>query len=61
MRFSVLTAVNMSMLVYWVVTPCGLVGRYKRFGGTYCFHLLDAVSTQKTTIDNIWTVTGESV
>jgi hypothetical protein len=22
-----------------VVTPCGLVGRYRRFGGTYCLHL----------------------
>jgi hypothetical protein len=24
----------MSMLVFWVVTPCGLVGRYQRFGET---------------------------
>jgi hypothetical protein len=24
------------MLVFWVATPCGLVGRYQRFGGTYC-------------------------
>jgi hypothetical protein len=23
----------------WVVTPCGLTGRYKRFGGIYCLHL----------------------
>jgi hypothetical protein len=22
-----------------VLTPCGLVGRYQRFGGTYCLHL----------------------
>jgi hypothetical protein len=28
MRFEVLTAVKMWMLVFWVVTPCGLVGRY---------------------------------
>jgi hypothetical protein len=27
-----------SMLVFWVVTPCGLVGRYQRVGGTYCLH-----------------------
>jgi hypothetical protein len=27
-RFEALTAVKMSMLVFWVVTPCGLVGRY---------------------------------
>jgi hypothetical protein len=25
----------MSMLVFWVVTPCGLVDRYQRFGETY--------------------------
>jgi hypothetical protein len=33
-RFEVLTAVKMSMLFFWVVTPCGLVGRYQRFGET---------------------------
>jgi hypothetical protein len=27
LRFEVLTAVKMSILVFWVVTPCGLVGR----------------------------------
>jgi hypothetical protein len=26
------------MLVFWVVTPCELLGRYQRFGGTYCLH-----------------------
>jgi hypothetical protein len=40
-RSEVLTAVKMSMLVFWVVKLCGLIGRYERFGGTYCFHLLD--------------------
>jgi hypothetical protein len=39
-RFEVLTAVKMSMLVFWVVTPCGLVRRYQRFGETYCLQLL---------------------
>jgi hypothetical protein len=29
----------MSLLVFWVVIPCGLVGGYQRFGGTYCYHL----------------------
>jgi hypothetical protein len=29
----------MSMSVFWVVTPCILVGRYQRFGGTYCLYL----------------------
>jgi hypothetical protein len=30
--FEVLTAAKMSMLVFWVVTPFGLVGRYQSFG-----------------------------
>jgi hypothetical protein len=59
MRFEVLTAVKMSMLLFWIVTPCGLVGRYQGFGGTYCFHLQGwylpagphGISTQKTKID----------
>jgi hypothetical protein len=38
-RFAVLTAVKMSMLVFWVVTPCGLVCKYQPAGGTYCLHL----------------------
>jgi hypothetical protein len=29
----------MSMLDFGVVTPCGLVGKYQRFGVTYCVHL----------------------
>jgi hypothetical protein len=32
---------GMVLLVFWVVTPCGFVGRYKRFGGTYFLHLQD--------------------
>jgi hypothetical protein len=35
-RFEVLTAVK--MLIFWVVTPCGTVGRYQRFRGTYRLH-----------------------
>jgi hypothetical protein len=38
-RFEVLTVVKMTMLFFWVVTPCRLVGRYQRFGGTCCLHL----------------------
>jgi hypothetical protein len=36
MRFEILAAMKMLMLVFWETTPRGLVGRYKRFGGTYC-------------------------
>jgi hypothetical protein len=39
MMFEVLTAVKMSLLFFWVVAPRVLVGRYQRFGGTYCVHL----------------------
>jgi hypothetical protein len=35
MIFEVLTAVKVSTLVFWVVTPCGLVDRYQHFIGTY--------------------------
>jgi hypothetical protein len=38
-RFEVYTAMKMLMLVFWVVMPCGLVDRCKRFGRTYCLHL----------------------
>jgi hypothetical protein len=38
---------KMLTVVFWVVTPCGLAGRYKRFGDTYCLHL-QGVTTQKT-------------
>jgi hypothetical protein len=34
--FVVITAVNTSIMVFWVVTPCNsLVGDYQRFRGTY--------------------------
>jgi hypothetical protein len=36
MRLSILTAVKMSMLAFWVVTPCGLVGRYQMKMETVC-------------------------
>jgi hypothetical protein len=34
LRFEVLTAMKMSVLVFCVVTPCGLVGRYQHSGLT---------------------------
>jgi hypothetical protein len=30
-RFEVLTAVKITMLFFWVVTPCGLISRYQSF------------------------------
>jgi hypothetical protein len=40
-KFEVLTAVKMSMLVFWVVTSYGLVDiqAYQSFGGTCCIYL----------------------
>jgi hypothetical protein len=35
----VLTAVKMLAVVFWFVTPYGLVGGYRRFGEAYRFHL----------------------
>jgi hypothetical protein len=32
--YSILTVVKTSMLVFWVVTPCGLVGKKQRLGRT---------------------------
>jgi hypothetical protein len=34
-------AVNMSVLVFWILIPCGLVGGYKSFRRTYCPHIQD--------------------
>jgi hypothetical protein len=33
-RFQVLTAVRIMMLLFWVLMLCRLVGRYQRFGET---------------------------
>jgi hypothetical protein len=35
----IFTAVQMLLQVLWVVTPCEIVGRYKRFRETYCLHI----------------------
>jgi hypothetical protein len=35
-RFEVLTAVKMSILIFWVVTPRGRIRRYQRFEETFC-------------------------
>jgi hypothetical protein len=47
------------MMFFWVVTPCGPIGRYQCFRETYCLHLQDfsldlptsshSVTTQKNT------------
>jgi hypothetical protein len=34
----------MWIVVFWIVTPCSLVGAYQRFGGTYRLHLQGSFS-----------------
>jgi hypothetical protein len=47
MRSEVLTAVKLSMLVFWVVMPCKLrpIDRYKHFGGTRRLYVRSEVLT----------------
>jgi hypothetical protein len=35
----VYTFKQMLILVFWAVTPCGLLDKYQRFGETCCLHL----------------------
>jgi hypothetical protein len=35
-KFRVLMLMNTRITVFWVVTPCSFVDRYKLFGGIYC-------------------------
>jgi hypothetical protein len=51
MRFDVLTEESMSMFLFWVVTPCGLVGRHQRFGWIYGLKI-DAVSSSETLVSS---------
>jgi hypothetical protein len=61
MRTEVLMAVKTLILIFWVVTPCKLLGRYQHFGGIYCLYPQDLspenrgnilVSTYKSTWHN---------
>ena len=40
--------VNTIITVFWVVTPCTFVDRYKRFGGIYYRHRLYRKQSLKT-------------
>lgn len=35
LKSEILTAMKIAMLLLWVVTPCGLVRKYRRFRRTY--------------------------
>jgi hypothetical protein len=47
-RYEVLTTVKLPILVVWVETQCGVLGRYQRFGGTYCVYLQCVQPTKST-------------
>jgi hypothetical protein len=53
-NIGVLTLNFMTSMVLWGMSPCRLVGRYQRFGGTYCLHvptIQHGATTRKTNID----------
>jgi hypothetical protein len=39
----VYTAMDVQILVFWIVTSCGVVRRHRRFGGTFWLHLRDVI------------------
>ena len=42
LRLDVLMAMTMKYTAdFWGVTPCRLVGEYRRFGGMSCLHMQD--------------------
>lgn len=52
LRFEVFTSVKTSMLIFWIVTPCGLVGIYQCFKGTCCLHLHPCCSETLVSMNN---------
>jgi hypothetical protein len=48
-RFSLLRNGSLTMLLFWIVTPCGLVGRYQCFGETSALKK-DTVCLSKTLV-----------
>jgi hypothetical protein len=54
MRFEVFTAAKVSIVVSSVLTPCILVGSYKRFGVTYRLHLHDVDWIQVAQDRDLW-------
>jgi hypothetical protein len=38
-RFEAFTTVKFQVEIFWVLTPCSFVVRYKSFGGPFCLHL----------------------
>jgi hypothetical protein len=45
-RFQVLTATSMKMIVFWGITSCRFLEVYRRFRGAYCLHHKQSTSTR---------------
>jgi hypothetical protein len=43
-RFEVFPAVNIQVLVFWVMTPSSVAAEYERFGGPCFLHLYPEIS-----------------
>jgi hypothetical protein len=41
LRFQILMAVYIQIMVLWILMLCGLTGGYQHFGGTHCLHHQD--------------------
>jgi hypothetical protein len=65
MRFQVLLATSMKMVVFWVFAPCSLMDIDQRFRGVYCLHnqgalVMEAVSCSETLV-NIHQITRRNI
>jgi hypothetical protein len=53
-KFEVLAAVSLKVVVFWVVVPCSLVEVYRRFKGACCLLIalmMEAASTSETSVN----------
>jgi hypothetical protein len=48
-RNKVIAAVFVPIMMFWVVTPCSLVGRHRGFGVIYCLYILTGIFTSMIT------------
>jgi hypothetical protein len=49
----IIYSVNVYMSMFCVVTPRGLVRRYRRFGGTHSFHFRGNMLSYETLVDYV--------
>jgi hypothetical protein len=54
-------AVRITLLFFWVVTLCRLIGRYQHFRETYCLHVRGWSGNAKSKSHYEWRSVGQSV